>query len=162
MLRVLVVYETDALGRPPAIAQDIARGAEESGAEVRTEALDEADLNDIRWADAVALGIEGRDSRPPHAVKHWLDAFGFSGWRAFRNKSGFVFATRPRDHASAQTTCRMLARLLNERGMEASTPSDLGMHGRMARGRAIGRELGAGLPMLDEFGKTELRRSETS
>lgn len=160
MLRVLVVYEADVLGRPPEIARDIARGVEDSGADVRTKALGEAGLRDLQWADTLALGIEGRETGLPQAVKHWLDALGFPGWRAFRNKSGFVFATRPRDHASAQTTCRILAHLMNERGMDTSTPADLGLRGKMARGKAIGRALGAGFPTLQPIGAPETRQSE--
>lgn len=148
MLRVLLVYETDSLGRTPSMVHDIAHGAEESGAKVRIESLSEAKPSEVQWADVVAVGIEGHESGLPRAAKRWLDTFGFSGWRAFRHKTGFVFTTRAGDKARADTTCCILARRLGERGMDTSTPADLGMHGRMARGKVLGRQLGAGLPAL--------------
>ncbi|MDZ7749222.1 MAG: hypothetical protein U5K43_10630 [Halofilum sp. (in: g-proteobacteria)] len=98
MCRILLLYETDAPSGSSAVAGAVARGAEAAGAEVRLRPLAEAGLQDIAWADALALGIEGRGATLPVEAKRWLDGLGFSGWRAFRDKPGCVFAggLRPR------------------------------------------------------------------
>lgn len=79
-------------------------------------------------------------------------------------QGGCVFATRPRDYyANAHSTCRILARLLSERGMDTSTSADLGMHGTMASGTLIGRRLGVGSqsPLATAAADTDLRRYGT-
>lgn len=159
MLRVLVVYETDIVGRIPTAAQDLARGVEELGANVRIQALNEADLDDLRWADALALGIEGREGRLPQEAKHWLDVLGFSGWRALLNKRSCVFATRSRDNDTSHIACRVLASSLRTRGMDACTPAELGLRESMADGKAIGRRLAAEWPMFHLTGGTSARHS---
>jgi multimeric flavodoxin WrbA len=148
MLRVLVLYEEDAIARAPRMARAIAQGSQESGADVRLAPLSEAGVDDVKWADALALGIEGRDNGVPQAAKQWLDALGFAGWRVFRKKSSCVFATHPWDGRGAHTSCRALARLLDARGMYTSTAADLGIHAAESSATAIGRRLGTASPFF--------------
>jgi hypothetical protein len=148
MKRVLVVYEVDALGRVPLAARDLAHGADEVGANVRMHALNEAGVDDLRWADTLAFGIEGREGGLPQAAKHWLDVLGFSGWRALDGKRGCVFAISSPDNDSSCDACRALANRLSARGMDASTSAELGLRESMADGRAIGRRLASQWPTL--------------
>ena len=127
MCRILVVYEPDSLERASSVVEAVEKGARETGAEVRVAPLGAAGVRDIEWADALALGVEGRGFGLPREAKRWMDALGFSGWRAFRDKAGCVFPTTARAGTETDAACRMLARILRTRGMEACTPQDLGV-----------------------------------
>lgn len=146
MCKILVIYETDTRAGVPGVVRAVARAASDAGAEVLLRPLDEAGLRDVHWADALALGIEGRGATLPRAAKRWLDALGFSGWRAFHGKSGCVFATATAEMANPGDTaaaCRMVARILGARGMEAVTPAELeaAPPTRGAEGAALGHAL---------------------
>lgn len=124
MCTLLVVYEPDGLDRVPPTVEAVAEGAREGGAEVHLRSLAEAVTRDVEACDALMLGIEERASGVPPAAKRWLDALGFTGWRAFRDKRGCVFATR--SQATEVGGCGALARVLEARGMRAVTPADMG------------------------------------
>jgi hypothetical protein len=123
------------------------------------QALDDTRPEDVRWADSLALGIEGLEDGVPRAAKVWLDTLGFSGWRAFRNKRGCVFATRFLEEDHTHRACRVLASRLSARGMDPSTPQDLGLRETVTDGKAIGWQLGAEWPALQLRATSDARPS---
>jgi len=141
---MLILYETDAIGRPPSVAEHVAEGARSAGADVRMAPLAEAGLEDVRWADALAVGASGEGATLPREAKRWMDALGFSGWRVLRGKRGCVFPTRRPGGADTASACRMLARILAARGMATAGASDMSIADRRygedaaTRGRMIG------------------------
>jgi multimeric flavodoxin WrbA len=106
------------------VIEAVADGGREAGAEIRLRSLAEAVTRDVEACDAIVLGVEEQESRMPPAAKRWLDALGFTGWRAFRDKRGCVFATR--SQTTGEGGCVALARVLEARGMRALMPWDLG------------------------------------
>ena len=131
MTRVLLVFEHDDRGRLPDAVSAAAAAAEGAGAELRLRALEASGARDIAWADAMALGIDGRGAALPAQTKCWLDGLGFGGWRHLRDKPGCVFATRARGGDSA-AACRMVARILRSRGMDTVTPVELDVPGTVS------------------------------
>lgn len=124
MCKILLLFQYDARGRVPAVVAEAGAAAEANGADLRVRPIDSAGARDVAWADAMAIGIDGRDEALPADTKHWLDALGFSGWRHLQRKPGCVFATLARG-GDAAAACRMVARILRSRGMEAVTPIEL-------------------------------------
>ena len=141
MCRILLLYEHESLGGPPGIVRSVARGAERAGAEVRMRTMADAGRQDIRWADALALAIGG--NRLPSEVKAWLDALGFSGWRALRDKRGCVFTADPMREDGSVRAVRSAVHLLAARGMHIVPAGELGLEQPSADsdGAAIGHAL---------------------
>jgi len=121
---MLIIFEADRRGRPAATARALAAGAGAAGTDIRLTSPEDTGAGDVRWADALALGISGRGAVLPREAKRRLDTLGFAGWRAFRGKPGCVFATTDRASADSDAACRMLARLLERRRMATWTTAD--------------------------------------
>ena len=118
MQRVLVLYEKSRTGRTPESAVRFARGAEIGGLDVRLRSLDCADIEDVTWAQALALALAPTRGREmPWAVKRWMDALGFVGWGRFEGKSGCIFASGRRVSDDDARAYELVARLLVCRGM---------------------------------------------
>ena len=80
--------------------------------------LDSADVDDVAWAQALALALEPTRGREmPWSVKRWMDALGFVGWGRFEGKSGCVFASGRRVSPDDTRAYELVARLLVCRGM---------------------------------------------
>lgn len=142
MCKLLVLYEYGPRADLADAAAAVMSGAEAAGAVVGLAPLGDATFADIVWADALALGIEARGSDLPREVKRWLDALGFSGWRGVLDgKPACVFAARLSASAEVDAACRITARVLGTRGMNAITAADLVAGG--ADRRTLGSILGA-------------------
>lgn len=145
MCKVLVLHESGPradLDDLADAAAAVASGAEAAGAVVGLGPLADAALADIVWADALALGIEARGSDLPREVKRWLDGLGFSGWRGvLEGKPACVFPAGRAASAEMDAACRITARVLGARGMNAITAADLEADG--VDRRTLGHILGA-------------------
>ncbi len=129
MCKLLIVFESDGLARPPGLIRAVAGSARTEGTEVRLRALPDVRLRDVDWADRLALAIRARGEDVPPAVKAWVDGLGFSGWRVFRDKPGCVIPITGPDlaHPDAPPVCRAVANFLAARGMSPVTAGHAGI-----------------------------------
>ena len=126
--RVVVIYYS-ATGNVRTMAEHLSAGASEAGAEVRTRRVAElapsetvaenprwqahlqsdttelATLDDLSWADGIALGSPTRFGGPAAQLKQFLDTTGRL-WMAdaFRDKVGTSFTSASTDHGGLEAT----------------------------------------------------------
>ncbi len=88
--RVLVVYHS-VEGSTRLLAEAVARGAREAGAEVRLESVDESSLDDLHWAGAIVLGSPVHNASATPEVQAFINRWPFDG--SLRDKIGAAFVT---------------------------------------------------------------------
>ncbi len=137
MVRVAVVYYS-ATGNVHRLAEALAAGAEGAGADVRlrrvpelapaeailanpawaehreaTVDVPEASLDDLRWADGIALGTPTRFGNPAAQLKQFIDGTG-ALWRegALADKAATSFTSARNAHGGQESTILALNNVL--------------------------------------------------
>ena len=72
MVNVVVIYYSKT-GNTKAMAEEVAKGAKDSGADVRLKSVEEATLNDLLWAHGIVIGSPTYFGLPSAQVKKFLD-----------------------------------------------------------------------------------------
>lgn len=178
MTNVAVIYYS-ATGNVHALAEAVAEGADAEGADVRlrrvaelapTDAIDSnpawrkhveatasvevATLDDIRWADALALGTPTRFGNVSAQLKQFLDVTGplwAAGELADKVATGFTSAGNP--HGGNESTLLALYNTLHHWGAIVVAPGYTDQSVYVAGGNPYGTSHAAsqGLPNDDEL-----------
>ena len=72
MVNVLVVYYSKT-GNTKAMAEEVARGARDAGANVRLKPVEEATIDDLLWAHGIIIGSPTYFGLPAAPIKKFLD-----------------------------------------------------------------------------------------
>jgi len=139
--RIAVIYYSST-GTVHALAEALAEGAREDGAEVRlrraaelapasvvdrhhawrehlaaTESIHEARAEDLVWADGFALGTPTRFGTPASQLKQFIDTLG-PQWRAseLSNKPATTFTSSDEVHGGQESTLLALCNVLHQWG----------------------------------------------
>ena len=132
MAKVAVIYYS-ATGNVQALAQAVAEGAAEAGAEVRLRRVPEpavaadgvevATVEDVRWADGLAFGTPARFGNVSAALKLFLESAGplwFAGELTNKVATGFVSANNV--HGGHESTLLALHNTLYHWGAIVAAP----------------------------------------
>lgn len=136
MTKIAVIYYS-ATGNVRALAEAVAEGAAEAGAEVRlrrvaelgpanadaTAGAEVATLDDVRWADGLALGSPTRFGNISAQLKHFLESTGplwLAGELTNKVATGFTSATNL--HGGNESTLLALHNTLYHWGAIVVTP----------------------------------------
>ena len=132
MAKVAVIYYS-ATGNVRALAQAVAEGAAEAGAEVRLRRVAEptadaggievATVDDVRWADGLAFGTPARFGNVSAALKLFLESVG-PLWMAgeLTNKVATGFTSANNVHGGHESTLLALHNTLYHWGAIVAAP----------------------------------------
>lgn len=72
MVNILIIYYSRT-GNTKAMAEEVAKGARDAGAEVRLKSVDEASLDDLLWAHGIIIGSPSYFGLPAAPIKKFID-----------------------------------------------------------------------------------------
>lgn len=113
MSKALVLYYSDT-GNTEKMAYFVYKGAKSiPGVEVRLRSIEEADMEDIKWCDGIALGAPTNFGCIPWKMKKWWDDK-LELWSKIDGKFGTVFSSSGGWGGGAEINClSMLTLLMN-------------------------------------------------
>ncbi len=118
MARILVLFESNNKGYTQAMADLVAAGAKTVGdAEVRCLNVAEAGIDDLRWADGIAVGSPTNLGGISWRMKRWWDELSFDVWGALDGKFGCAFSSSGAWGGGGEHTCQALNTLLMNFGI---------------------------------------------
>ncbi|MEN0040765.1 MAG: flavodoxin family protein [Pseudomonadota bacterium] len=118
MANILVLYESNNRGYTAKMAELVAQGAADvPGVQVRLLSVDEAQVDDLYWADGLALGSPTNLGGISWRMKQWWDERSFDVWGKLDGKLGCVFSSSGAWGGGAEHACQALTTLLMNFGM---------------------------------------------
>lgn len=114
-MRVLIIYYSKG-GKTKKMAEEILKGAEEESAEVRLKSVEEANNEDLLWADGIIIGSPTYFGILASEVKKFLDdSIEIRG--KLENKIGAAFASSGHRAGGRETTILTMLHALIIHGM---------------------------------------------
>lgn len=114
-MKVLIVYYSKS-GKTEKMAEEVMKGAEERGAEVRLKSVEEANNEDLLWADGIIIGSPTYFGILASEVKKFLDdSIKIRG--KLENKIGAAFASSGHRAGGRETTILSILHVLIIHGM---------------------------------------------
>jgi NAD(P)H dehydrogenase (quinone) len=112
-MNVLVAYHSED-GHTEMLAQAVAEGAREAGAQVETRSICELNSHDLRRADGLLLGCPVYSATVSYQMKQFIDTMMGQLWMngELAGKAGGAFATCAGQHGGIETTLDTLLRAL--------------------------------------------------
>ena len=134
MARVLIVYHSET-GNTEKMAFEVAKGAEEAGAEVRLKRVEEATNDDLVWADGIIIGSPTYFGLPSAEIKKFIDK-SVSIRGKLENKIGAAFSSSGHRAGGRESTMLSILQALLIHGMVVcGDPLPVGGHyGAAAKG----------------------------
>lgn len=118
MANILILYETNNRGYTETMARLVAEGAGTvDGADVRTRSIDEAESDDVLWADGIALGSPTNLGGISWRMKRWWDERSFDIWGEMDGKFGCAFSSSGSWGGGSEHACQALSTLMINFGM---------------------------------------------
>lgn len=113
MSNVLVLYESNNRGHTKTMALLVAEGAESvENIKVRVSSVKEATVEDLHWADGIAVGSPTNLGGISWRMKQWWDEKGIKAWGDLDGKFGCVFSSSASWGGGNEHTCQALSALL--------------------------------------------------
>ena len=123
--RILVLHESNNRGYTTQMAALVAEGAGSlPGVEVRDLAIAQAGIDDLRWAQGIAVGCPTNLGNISWRMKRWWDELSFDVWGELDGKIGCSFSSSGSWGGGAELTCMALNHLLMNFGMLVFGVSD--------------------------------------
>ena len=108
MGKVLVLYHSES-GNTAKIAQFVAEGVRSvENIELRFKTIDEADADDLRWCDGLALGSPTNLGTVSWRMKQWWDELPPDLWSTIDGKIGCAFSSSGGWGGGAELACMAL------------------------------------------------------
>lgn len=115
MVRVLVVYYSRT-GNTKRMAEEVAEGAREAGAEVRLKDVRNTSLTDLEWADGIVIGSPTYFGLPAAEIKKLIDdSVRIRG--KLENKVGAAFSSSHHRAGGRETTMLAILQAMLIHGM---------------------------------------------
>lgn len=125
MAHVLVLFESNNRGYTAQMAQLVAEGAKDvPGMSVRLCDVQTATIDDLHWADGIALGSPTNLGGISWRMKEWWDTRSFDVWGALDGKLGCAFSSSGAWGGGGEQTCMALNTLMMNFGMLVFGVSD--------------------------------------
>jgi NAD(P)H dehydrogenase (quinone) len=117
MGKVLVQYYSKT-GHTRQMAELVAQGAARvDGIELRLKTVEDSTLEDILWADGIALGAPTHLASIPWKVKQFWDEVAIEAWGTIDGKIGCAFSSAGGIGGGAELTCMALLTMMMNYGM---------------------------------------------
>jgi NAD(P)H dehydrogenase (quinone) len=116
MGHILVAYYSKS-GHTQRMAELVAEGARELNHEVRLLAIDQATVEDVLWADGMAIGSPTWMGGAAWPMKKWWDETIVGAWGKMDGKIGCAFSSQGGMSGGAELTCMSLLTLMMNYGM---------------------------------------------
>jgi NAD(P)H dehydrogenase (quinone) len=117
MGKVLIQYYSET-GHVCQMAELVAQGAAHvEGIEVRLKTIEESTIEDIYWADGIALGAPTHLASIPWKVKKFWDEDVIDAWGKIDGKLGCAFSSAAGLGGGAELTCMALLTVLMNYGI---------------------------------------------
>lgn len=118
MANILVLYESNNRGYTAKMAALVAEGATGlEGQNVRLRSVEDAETNDLRWADGIAVGSPTNLGSISWQMKKWWDERSFDIWGELDGKLGCSFSSSGAWGGGSEHTCQAINTLLMNFGM---------------------------------------------
>lgn len=118
MAKILVLYESNNRGYTKRMAELVADGAASvEGAEVQLKAVEDAEIDDLRWMEGIALGSPTNLGGISWRMKKWWDEISFDIWEELDGKFGCAFSSSGASGGGSELTCMALNHLLMNFGI---------------------------------------------
>lgn len=118
MANILVLFESNNRGYTSKMADLVALGASAlPTATVRVLSVDEAQTEDLFWADGIALGSPTNLGGMSWRMKKWWDERSFDVWGQLDGKIGCVFSSSGAWGGGTEHACQALSTLLMNFGI---------------------------------------------
>ncbi|MEM8978438.1 MAG: flavodoxin family protein [Pseudomonadota bacterium] len=118
MSNVLVLYESNNRGYTQKMAELVAEGVSGvPGVCVRLLSIDQAQTEDLHWADGLALGSPTNLGGISWRMKKWWDERSFDVWGELDGKLACTFSSSGAWGGGSEHTCQALTTLLMNFGM---------------------------------------------
>ena len=118
MANVLVLYESNNRGYTASMARLVAQGAGDvSQTEIRLLSVDEATIEDLRWADGIAVGSPTNLGGISWRMKKWWDELSFDVWGELDGKFGCAFSSSGSWGGGGEHTCQALNTMMMNFGI---------------------------------------------
>lgn len=118
MGRVLVLYESNNRGYTAKMAAYVAKGAESlNGIAVRLKSVQDADIQDLRWMQGIALGSPTNLGGISWRMKQWWDDLSFDIWEELDGQFGCAFSSSGAQGGGSELACMALNHLLMNFGI---------------------------------------------
>jgi NAD(P)H dehydrogenase (quinone) len=117
MGNVLIIYDSQT-GHTQQMAQYVAEGVKEvSDIELRLYSVEEATMDDVLWADGIAMGTPTYMGVASWKMKRFWDDIAFKIWGKMDGKIGCAFSSSGGWGGGAELTCLSLLIMLMNLGM---------------------------------------------
>jgi NAD(P)H dehydrogenase (quinone) len=117
MGKILVQYYSET-GNTQKMAELVAKGvASVDGIEVRLKTIDESSIDDLFWADGIALGAPTHLASVPWKVKKFWDQAVKPAWMKIDGKFGCAFSSAGGLGGGPELTCMALLTIMMNYGM---------------------------------------------
>lgn len=118
MAKVLVLFESNNKGYTKKMAELVAQGAKSvKTINVRLCSIENATIEDLRWADGIALGSPTNLGGISWRMKKWWDELSFEVWGELDGKIGCTFSSSGAWGGGSEHTCQALTTLLMNFGI---------------------------------------------
>lgn len=118
MANILVLYESNNRGYTAKMATLVAEGAKSlSNIDVRLRSVETAQLEDLKWADGIALGSPTNLGGISWRMKKWWDELSFDVWGELDGKIGCTFSSSGAWGGGGEHTCQALNTLMMNFGI---------------------------------------------
>lgn len=118
MANILILFESNNRGYTQTMAELVGEGAASlNTTQLRVKSVDIATVEDLYWADGIALGSPTNLGGISWRMKKWWDELSFEVWGKLDGKIGCAFSSSGAWGGGGEHTCQALTTLLMNFGM---------------------------------------------